>query len=51
MTVAELIEELKQYNPDHLVWVWDPYDDKETDNVQVTEDGNGPLISVGTSWN
>jgi hypothetical protein len=45
MTVKELIEKLKTYNPEQDVTVWDAMQDCETADVHLSETTDGLLIA------
>jgi len=45
MTVEVLIRNLKTYNPEQTVTVWDPLDDRETAEVYLSETEMGLLIA------
>ena len=45
MTVKELIAELQTRNQDQTVYVWDAMDDRDTDEIHLSETDNGLLIA------
>ena len=50
LRVKQLIEELKKRDPESVVQVWDPYNDRETDEVYVSDMRDGATMLSNTNF-
>ncbi len=51
MTVKELIQELEKLNPEKPVRIWDAGDDKETEEVVVSDGETAVwILPFGVTW-
>ena len=50
LRVRQLIEELKKRDPESVVQVWDPYNDRETDEVYVSDMRDGATMLCNANF-
>lgn len=50
LRVRQLIDELKKRDPESVVRVWDPYNDRETDEVYVSDMRDGATMLCNTNF-